>query len=80
MLPSGNHARYVYSVIRGTSRDTGAPEHVRRSWLRCLEEYGLDPESNAQPAVVSRQELTVRKERGLELVRPACPCLFTEPA
>ena len=68
MLLNGNHARYVYSVIRGTSRDASAPEHVRRSWLRCLEEYGLDPESNALPAVVSREELTVRKERGLELV------------
>src|SRR5882672_3956683 len=68
LQPSGNHARLVYSVIRGTSRDAGAPEHVKRSWLRCLDEYGLDPESNAQPAVLSRQELLVRKEQSLELV------------
>src|SRR5712691_4323645 len=68
LQPSGNHARLVYSVIRGTSRDADAPEHVKRSWLRCLDEYGLDPESNAPPAVVSRQELMVRKERSLELV------------
>jgi transcriptional regulator of acetoin/glycerol metabolism len=68
LQPNGNHARLVYSVLRGTSRDAGAPEHVRRSWLRCLDEYGLDPESNAQPAVVSRQELMVRKEQNLELV------------
>ena len=66
MLPNGDHARFVYSVIRGTSCD--APEHVRRSWLRCLEEYGLDPESKASPAVVSRRELLVRKERCRELV------------
>jgi len=68
LQPNGNHARLVYSVARGKSRDAGAPEHVKRSWLRCLDEYGLDPESNAQPAVVSRQELMVRKERSLELV------------
>src|SRR5882762_3780042 len=68
LQPNGNHARLVYSVIRGTSRDAGAPEHVKRSWLRCLDEYGLDPESNAQPAVLSRQELMVRKEQSLELV------------
>src|SRR5712691_3624381 len=68
LQPSGNHARLVYSVIRGTSRDAGAPEYVKRSWLRCLDEYGLDPESNAQPAVLSRQELMVRKEQSLELV------------
>jgi transcriptional regulator of acetoin/glycerol metabolism len=68
MLSNGHHARLVYSVIRGTSPDAGAPEHVKRSWLRCLDEYGLDPESKAQPAVLSRQELMVRKERSLELV------------
>src|SRR3977135_3336903 len=68
LQPNGNHARLVYSVTRGTSRDAGAPEHVKRSWLRCLDEYGLDPESNAQPAVLSRQELMVRKEQSLELV------------
>jgi sigma-54 dependent transcriptional regulator, acetoin dehydrogenase operon transcriptional activator AcoR len=66
--PSGNHARLVYSVIRGTSGDAGPPEHVKRSWLRCLDEYGLDPQSNAQPIVVARQELMVRKEQSLELV------------
>ena len=68
LQPNGNHARLVYSVIRGTSRDAGAPEYVKRSWLRCLDEYGLNPESNAQPAVLSRQELMVRKEQSLELV------------
>jgi transcriptional regulator of acetoin/glycerol metabolism len=66
--PNGNHARLVDSVIRGTSRDANAPEHVKRSWLRCVDEYGLDPESNALPAVVSSQELLSRKEQRLELV------------
>ncbi len=70
LQPTGTHARLIYSVIRGTSRDSGAsaPEYVRRSWLRCLEEYGLDPESNADPVVVSRQELMVRKEQNLDMV------------
>src|SRR5499426_1220066 len=68
MLPDGVHARLVHSVTRGTSRNSAAPEHVKRSWLRCLDEYGLDPESNAQPAVLSHQELAPRKEQSLELV------------
>jgi transcriptional regulator of acetoin/glycerol metabolism len=68
LQPNGNHARFVYSVVRGTSAHASAPEHVRRSWLRCLEEYGLDPQSNAQPLVVPRQELLARKEQTLELV------------
>src|SRR2546430_663687 len=68
MLPNGDHARLVYSVIRGASPDAAAPEHVRRSWQRCVDEYGLDPESKAQPVLVSHQELLVRKEQNLELV------------
>ena len=68
MLPTGSHANLVHSVTRGTSCNANAPEHVKRSWLRCLEEYRLDPESNEEPAVVSRQELMARKEQSLELV------------
>jgi transcriptional regulator of acetoin/glycerol metabolism len=68
MLLDGSHTRLVQSVIRGASRDASAPEHVRRSWLRCLDEFGLDPESNGEPAVVSQQELAARKEQSLELV------------
>src|SRR5438034_8437109 len=66
--PDGDHARLVYSVIRGASPDAAAPEHVRRSWKRCVDEYSLDPESKAQPVLVSHQELLVRKEQNLELV------------
>jgi len=68
LQPNRNHAHLVYSVIRGTARDAVAPEHVRRSWRRCVDEYGLNPASSAQPAVVSRQELLLRKDRNLELV------------
>ena len=70
LQPTGTHARFIYSVIRGTSRDEGAaaPEYVKRSWLRCLDEYGLDPDSNAEPVVVSRQELLSRKQQNVELV------------
>src|SRR4051812_3825878 len=63
----GEHARLVDSVIRGTSRHAEAPQHVKRSWLRCAE-YGLSPDSKAPPAVVSRHELIVRKERAADLV------------
>jgi len=64
----GEHARLVDSVIRGTSRQAEGPQHVKRSWLRCADEYGLSPDSKAPPAVVSRQELIVRKERAADLV------------
>jgi len=64
----GEHARLVYSVIRGTSRQAEAPQYVKRSWLRCADEYGLSPDSNAPPPVVSRQELIARKDRAADLV------------
>jgi transcriptional regulator of acetoin/glycerol metabolism len=65
---SGDHSRLVYSVIRGGPRQAEAPQHVKRSWLRCVDEYGLDPDSHKLPTVVSRQELLARKERSADLV------------
>jgi len=75
LQPVGAHARFIHSVVRGASCDAGksAPEHVKRSWRRCLEEFSLDPNSNAEPVVVAREELLARKERNLELVSFADP-------
>src|SRR5438094_1499322 len=68
--PTGTRVHSIDSVLRGTSRNggPGAPEYVKRSWLRCLNEYRLDPDSGADPVVVSRQDLLARKEQNLELV------------
>src|SRR5436309_3188191 len=68
--PTGTRVHSIDSVLRGTSRNggPGAPEYVKRSWLRCLNEYGLDPDSSPDPVVVSRQDLLARKEQNLELV------------
>src|SRR6266480_4715260 len=67
--PTGTRVRLIDSVVRGRSRNGGpsAPEYVKRSWLRCLNEYGLNPDSGADPVVVSRQDLLARKEQNLEL-------------
>ena len=68
--PTGTRVHSIDSVLRGPSRagGPGAPEYLKRSWLRCLDEYGLDPDSGADPVVVSRQDLLARKEQNLELV------------
>ena len=70
LQPTGTRVRFIDSVVRGRSRNggSGAPEYVKRSWRRCLDEYGLDPDSSPDPVVVSRQDLLARKERNLELV------------
>jgi len=68
--PTGTRVDSIDSVLRGPSRNggSGAPEYVKRSWRRCLDEYGLDPDSSPDPVVVPRQDLLARKERNLELV------------
>jgi len=70
LQPIGSHARYIQSVLRGTARDegSGTPDYVKRSWLRCLTQYHLDPQSQREPYVLPRDERLARKERNLELV------------
>ena len=66
----GSHARYIQSVLRGTAREDSAstPDYVKRSWLRCLGQYHLDPQSQREPFVLPREERLARKEHNLELV------------
>ncbi len=70
LQPAGNHARYIQSVLRGTARQEGVatPEYVKRSWVRCLSEYHLDPQSEREPYVLPRDERLARKEHNAELV------------
>jgi len=70
LQPAGNHARYIHSVLRGTARQEGAatPEYVKRSWLRCLSQYHLDPQSEREPYVLPREERLGRKEQNAELL------------
>src|SRR2546428_10649341 len=67
--PTGTRVRLIDSVVRGRPRNEGpsAPEYVKRSWLRCLNEYGLDPHPGPDPDASSRQDLLARKEQNLEL-------------
>jgi transcriptional regulator of acetoin/glycerol metabolism len=53
LQPIGSHARYIQSVLRGTSREDSAatPDYVKRSWVRCLSQYRLDPQSQREPFV-----------------------------
>ena len=54
LQPIGSHARYIQSVLRGTSREDSAstPDYVKRSWVRCLNQYRLDPQSQREPFVL----------------------------
>jgi len=70
LQPIGSHTRYIQSVLKGTSREDSAatPDYVKRSWVRCLSQFRLDPQSQREPFVLPREERLARKELNLELV------------
>ena len=61
----GSHARYIQSVLRGTAREDSAstPDYVKRSWLRCLGQYHLDPQSQREPFVCLARSAWPAKSR-----------------
>jgi transcriptional regulator of acetoin/glycerol metabolism len=59
------HVKRVRSVVQsrnGPDRIIGA-NRITQSWIRCLDEYRLDPGTCAEPEVVSPVELQERQER-----------------
>lgn len=62
---AANHIRHVHSVVQSTLRsdEVAIESPITRSWIRCLNEYRLDPDNRDDPLVVSRTELEERQER-----------------
>ena len=59
------HVKRVHSVVHdriGSDR-IGSGNRITRSWIRCLNEYQLNPDSCAEPEVVAPSELQERQER-----------------
>jgi len=59
------HVKRVHSVVHdrlGADR-MGSGNRITRSWIRCLNEYQLNPDSCAEPEVVAPVELQERQER-----------------
>ncbi len=58
------HVKRVHSVVHGRVGDgIGGGNRITRSWIRCLNEYQLDPGTCAEPEVVAPAELQERQER-----------------
>jgi transcriptional regulator of acetoin/glycerol metabolism len=58
------HVKRVHSVVHDRSAaDRVGSNRITRSWIRCLNEYQLDPGSCAEPEVVAPGELQERQER-----------------
>ena len=63
------HVKRVHSVVHdriGAAR-IGFGNRITRSWIRCLNEYQLNPDSCADPEVVAASELQERQERLAEV-------------
>lgn len=57
-----NRVRSVVQSRNGPGR-VGAANRITQSWIRCLDEYRLDPGTCAEPEVVPAAELLARQER-----------------
>ncbi|MBK8335619.1 MAG: sigma-54-dependent Fis family transcriptional regulator [Sterolibacteriaceae bacterium] len=64
------HARSVYTAVSDAARGSTPQELYARSWVRCVNDYGLDPTRSLDPRTVSAEDLRIRTERLGELV----PC------
>ncbi len=57
------HAAHIQSVVQGT-RPCRSPEaRIARSWLRCVNNYGLDPVHSHQTQVLEQIRLREHQER-----------------
>ncbi|MCW0923591.1 sigma-54-dependent Fis family transcriptional regulator [Pseudomonas sp. RG1] len=59
------HARQVLTVTQGKPRlhGPGADPSIARSWLRCLEDYHLDPSVTMAPTVLEHGRVLESRER-----------------
>ena len=54
-------------LANGLANPAGTPNRITRSWVRCLQDYKLDPGSNHGPDVVSLSDLQERQNRLLDM-------------
>lgn len=62
------HAQQVHTVARG---ETGSDPSIARSWLRCLEDYHLDPSVIEAPVVLEHGRLLESRERLRQVLKIA---------
>src|SRR5271154_6340709 len=63
-----NHASRILHVVQGGFQPAGIEPHVTRSWHRCLREYGIEPSSPKQIAVLNPSSLKESQHRMGELL------------
>ncbi|MBK8509052.1 MAG: sigma-54-dependent Fis family transcriptional regulator [Candidatus Competibacter sp.] len=57
------HAEQIFSVVQGNKPGPSLETSIARSWLRCIEHYGLDPACSHQTQVLELAYLREHQER-----------------
>jgi len=65
------HAQQVHTVAHGEAGGAGSDPSIARSWLRCLEDYHLDPSVIAAPVVLEHGRLLESRERLRQVLKIA---------
>jgi len=60
------HDALVKATLNGQTKSTST--HIKHSWQRCLEDFGLDPKDVTDPHVLTTDELRVREDRLRDLI------------
>ncbi|MDH0302344.1 MULTISPECIES: sigma-54-dependent Fis family transcriptional regulator [unclassified Pseudomonas] len=69
--PFSRHAQQVLTVAHGQASGPGSDPSIARSWLRCLEDYHLDPARAQAPVVLEHGRLLESRERLRQVLRIA---------
>ncbi|MDZ3995228.1 sigma-54-dependent Fis family transcriptional regulator [Pseudomonas sp. Teo4] len=69
--PFSRHAQQVHTVARGEAGGAGSDPSIARSWLRCLEDYHLDPALIEAPVVLEHGRLLESRERLRQVLKIA---------
>ncbi|HWT34800.1 MAG TPA: sigma 54-interacting transcriptional regulator, partial [Paraburkholderia sp.] len=66
--PLAGQASQVEAIMRTRPGGFAPSAPVIRSWTRCIEDYGLDPDVCLPPPVMTSAELALRREQNASLV------------
>lgn len=60
-----DHVKRVHSVVQSRMNPSGIipGNRITQSWIRCLNEYSLDPDNCDEPVIIGHAELQERQER-----------------
>ncbi|SAL71898.1 Fis family GAF modulated sigma54 specific transcriptional regulator [Caballeronia choica] len=62
------HVREVLNIVNNPLAARAANDSVAQSWIRCLNEFRLDPARFVMPPVLTQQELADRREAAGDLI------------